>query len=132
MKVDFGALLNRMGLQAKLIEENLAFEKRNKPLPIRDPQWWHKIPREWVVCFWQDGRWRSVRTSESFWDPIAALPIRVREAHVFMRDGTHYRFYRRVYSYFKIETWDIRDFTQADLEGLFRELGRGIRQREIA
>ncbi len=131
-RTDFKNLVGKLGLHAKLIEENLAFEKRHKPLPIRDSHYWLRIPREWIVCFFQEGRWRSVRTGGSFWDPIAALPREVREAHVFMRGGLHYRYYRRVYSYFKIEPWDIRKFSQNDLEGIFRELGCGIRQKEIA
>lgn len=129
-KVNFHKILGDLGLRAKLIQENLEFEKRNKPtFKIKNPRWWDLQPREWVICFFHQGEWRSIRTPGSFWDPIAALPIEVREAHVFTRDGMHYKYYRRVYSYFKAEKWDICDFTFEDRQGLFRELKRGMRQR---
>jgi hypothetical protein len=131
-RTDFKLLVGRLGLHAKLIQENIEFEKRHKPLKIRDNFWWLKIPREWIVCFFHEGEWRSIRTAGSFWDPIAALPIEVREAHVFQSSGLHWKYYKRKFSYFKIEPWDIRDFSPDDRQALFRELKSGMKQRMAA
>lgn len=128
-KADFHGILGKLGLNQKIIEENLAFEKRNKPGKVKDPNWWLYIKLEWVVVFRFEGRWRSQRSSGSYWDIVSALPPSVREAHVFGSRGNHHRFYRRVFSYFKVEPFSILEFSEQDREELFKILKGGIKQK---
>lgn len=132
-KADFHGILGKLGLNQKLIEENLALEKRTaRPFKLRDPHWWLYIELEWVICFWHRGAWRSIRTKGSYWDPIKDLPFDAREAHVFTNRGRHHRFYKRVFSYFKCEDWDIRDFSEEDRQQIFKLLKRGGMSQRVS
>ena len=128
-KINFSASVRLLEDRAGKVNANLEFERAHKPLPIRDSFYWLRIPPVWVVCFYLEDQWQSFRTKGSYWEGVLELPLSVREVHVFRATGDYFRYYKRMFNYFKVEDWDIRLFAEADRQALFKILNRGMRQK---
>ncbi len=131
---DWRGTVRRLGLDAVIIAENLALEKRSeRPFKIRDPHWWLHTKHSWVIGLDCRTSWQWRRCAGNFFDEIQAAPPACIRAYVLRSDGLFIRAYERVYSYFRrLDDFSILHFSQSERELIWQNLKRSLRQRSGA
>lgn len=131
--MDFKKFVGDLGLRAKLIEEAMALERKNKPGKLRDPHWWLYVKHHWVLALDMGDGFEFRDCEGNFFEAVALAPRRCRRVFVLRSDGLFIRAYERVFSYFRRnDSFSIAEFSPREREELFKGLGRGMRQRVAA